>query len=133
MYGKVSLKIGQFNKPLTNEKLLSESYNKKASNQIIHTMFNYGRYLLICSSKKGGLPANLQGIWNGDYNPAWASDYYLDENIQMNYWLALPSRINNCIIPFYDFFDSHINDYMENAKRIYNARGILMPLANHTW
>jgi len=132
LYGKVSLKIGQFNKPLTNEKLLSESYNKKASNQIIHTMFNYGRYLLICSSKKGGLPANLQGIWNGDYNPAWASDYHLDENIQMNYWLALPSRINNCIIPFYDFFDSHINDYMENAKRIYNARGILMPLAQTT-
>ena len=74
----------------------------------------------------------MQGIWNGDYNPAWASDYHLDENIQMNYWLALPSRINNCIIPFYDFFDSHINDYMENAKRIYNARGILMPLAQTT-
>ncbi len=132
LYCKLVLDISQSSKPVTNEKLLSESYNKKASNQIIHTMFNYGRYLLISSSKNGGLPANLQGIWNGDYSPAWASDYHLDENIQMNYWLALPSGLNNCMMPFYDYFDSYIEDYKENAKRIYNARGILLPLAQTT-
>ncbi len=132
LYGMISLDIGQSSRPVTNEKLLSEAYNKKASKQIIHTMFNYGRYLLISSSKNGGLPANLQGIWNGDYNPAWASDYHLDENIQMNYWLSLPSGLNNCMLPFYDYFDSYVEDYKENAKRIYNARGVLMPLAQTT-
>ena len=132
LYGKLTLDIGQSNRPVTNEMLLSKSYNSIASKQIVHTMFNYGRYLLISSSKKGGLPANLQGLWNGEYNPAWSSDYHLDENIQMNYWPALVSGLNDCMMPFYDYFDSYTEDYKENAKRIYNARGILMPLAQTT-
>lgn len=52
------------------------------------TMFDYGRYLLISSSRPGGLPANLQGLWNDSNAPAWASDYHTNINIQMNYWGA---------------------------------------------
>ncbi|MEU6224509.1 glycoside hydrolase N-terminal domain-containing protein [Streptomyces sp. NPDC047042] len=52
------------------------------------TMFDYGRYLLISSSRPGGLPANLQGLWNDTNSPAWASDYHTNINIQMNYWGA---------------------------------------------
>ncbi|MDX3452637.1 glycoside hydrolase N-terminal domain-containing protein [Streptomyces sp. ME02-8801-2C] len=51
-------------------------------------MFDYGRYLLISSSRPGGLPANLQGLWNDSNSPAWASDYHTNINIQMNYWGA---------------------------------------------
>ncbi|MDR2999548.1 MAG: glycoside hydrolase N-terminal domain-containing protein, partial [Microbacterium sp.] len=52
------------------------------------TMYAYGRYLLLSSSKPGGLPANLQGLWNNSNQPAWASDYHTNINIQMNYWGA---------------------------------------------
>ena len=52
------------------------------------TMYSYGRYLLLSSSKPGGLPANLQGLWNNSNQPAWASDYHTNINIQMNYWGA---------------------------------------------
>ncbi|HTH06034.1 MAG TPA: glycoside hydrolase N-terminal domain-containing protein, partial [Ilumatobacteraceae bacterium] len=51
-------------------------------------MYDYGRYLLISSSKPGGLPANLQGLWNNSNQPAWASDYHTNINVQMNYWSA---------------------------------------------
>ncbi|MFI1361051.1 glycosyl hydrolase family 95 catalytic domain-containing protein [Streptomyces sp. NPDC020898] len=52
------------------------------------TMFDYGRYLLISSSRPNGLPANLQGLWNDSNQPAWASDYHTNINVQMNYWGA---------------------------------------------
>ncbi len=67
------------------------------------TMFEYGRYLLISSSRKGGLPANLQGLWNNSNTPAWASDYHNNINIQMNYWSAETTNLSECHIPLIDF------------------------------
>ncbi|MFJ9566382.1 glycosyl hydrolase family 95 catalytic domain-containing protein [Streptomyces fuscichromogenes] len=60
------------------------------------TMFDYGRYLLISSSRPGGLPANLQGLWNNSNAPAWASDYHTNINIQMNYWGAETTNLPEC-------------------------------------
>ncbi|NEA98547.1 glycoside hydrolase N-terminal domain-containing protein [Streptomyces sp. SID13726] len=60
------------------------------------TMFDYGRYLLISSSRPGGLPANLQGLWNDSNSPAWASDYHTNINIQMNYWGAETTNLPEC-------------------------------------
>ncbi|MGW2912978.1 glycosyl hydrolase family 95 catalytic domain-containing protein [Streptomyces asoensis] len=59
-------------------------------------MFDYGRYLLIGSSRPGGLPANLQGLWNDSNQPAWASDYHTNINIQMNYWGAETTNLPEC-------------------------------------
>lgn len=55
---------------------------------LINTYYNYSRYLLISSSRKDSLPANLQGIWNGELEPMWGSKYTININIQMNYWMA---------------------------------------------
>ena len=55
--------------------------------------FQFGRYLLICSSRPGGQPANLQGIWNNLIRPSWRSNYTTNINLQMNYWLAQPLLI----------------------------------------
>ncbi|MEH0416267.1 glycosyl hydrolase family 95 catalytic domain-containing protein [Streptomyces sp. B21-083] len=60
------------------------------------TMFDYGRYLLISSSRPSGLPANLQGLWNDSNAPAWASDYHTNINIQMNYWGAETTNLPEC-------------------------------------
>ncbi|MET9760713.1 glycoside hydrolase N-terminal domain-containing protein [Streptomyces sp. NPDC006372] len=60
------------------------------------TMFDYGRYLLISSSRPNGLPANLQGLWNDSNQPAWASDYHTNINVQMNYWGAETTNLPEC-------------------------------------
>lgn len=66
-------------------------------------MFQYGRYLLASSSRPGGLPANLQGLWNDSNTPAWASDYHNNINLQMNYWSAESTNLSECQIPLIDF------------------------------
>jgi|WetSurMetagenome_2_1015567.scaffolds.fasta_scaffold08031_3 alpha-L-fucosidase 2 len=67
------------------------------------TMFQYGRYLLVSCSRPGGLPANLQGLWNDSNTPAWASDYHNNINIQMNYWAAESTNLSECHLPLIDF------------------------------
>ena len=66
-------------------------------------MFDYGRYLLVSSSRQGGLPANLQGLWNNSNSPAWASDYHTNINVQMNYWGAESTGLSDCHTPLVDF------------------------------
>lgn len=66
-------------------------------------LFYYGRYLLLSSSRPGGLPANLQGLWNNSNAPAWASDYHNNINVQMNYWLAESTNLSECHLPLIDF------------------------------
>jgi hypothetical protein len=69
-------------------------------------MFQYGRYLLISSSREGGLPANLQGKWNNNNAPAWRCDYHTDVNLEMNYWLADVANLGECFQPFADWIHS---------------------------
>ncbi|AIY40762.1 putative large secreted protein [Collimonas arenae] len=65
--------------------------------------FHLGRYLLASCSRKGGLPANLQGLWNNSNSPPWASDYHNDINIQMCYWSAESTALPDCHLPMSDF------------------------------
>jgi alpha-L-fucosidase 2 len=69
-------------------------------------MFQYGRYLLVSCSRPGGLPANLQGLWNNSNTPPWASDYHSNINLQMNYWLAESTNLSECHKPLIDFIDA---------------------------
>lgn len=66
-------------------------------------VFNFGRYLLVSCSRAGGLPANLQGLWNDSNNPPWASDYHNNINVQMNYWLAETTNLSECHRPLIDY------------------------------
>ena len=71
-------------------------------------LFQYGRYLLISCSRPGGLPANLQGLWNDRNNPAWHSDYHANINIEMNYWPAEVANLPECHVPFFDLMQSQL-------------------------
>jgi len=117
---------------LSNEELLLGAYNGDVPDALIERMFDYGRYLLISSSRPGGWPANLQGVWNGDYMPAWSADYHNDENIQMNYWQALPGNLPEVTLPYFAYCERSVTDYRTNAQRIYGCRGILAPIAQST-
>ena len=86
-------------------------------------LFQYGRYLLIASSRKGGLPANLQGIWNQKMNPPWSSDYHLNINLQMNYMAAETVNLADCTLPLFSLIDSLALHGRHTAKVMYNARG----------
>jgi alpha-L-fucosidase 2 len=76
--------------------------------QLEELLFQYGRYLLISCSRPGGLPANLQGLWNDNNNPPWHSDYHANINIQMNYWLAEPANLAECALPLFDLVGSQL-------------------------
>jgi alpha-L-fucosidase 2 len=89
-----------------------QNYKKTADPELESLIFQYGRYLLISSSRKGGLPANLQGLWNESNTPPWGSDYHTNINIQMNYWLAEPANLSECAVPYLD----HINEIREVRK-----------------
>ncbi len=70
--------------------------------------FQYGRYLLISSSRPGGLPANLQGLWNDSDKATWHSDYHTNINIQMNYWPAESTNLSECVLPLFDLVQSQL-------------------------
>ena len=74
-----------------------------ADPELESTLFQYGRYLLASCSRPGGLPANLQGLWNDSNTPPWASDYHNNINVQMNYWAAETTNLSECQVPLVDF------------------------------
>jgi len=131
MFGRVALTLGR-DDASSNEELLMQAYDGTPSDALIQRMCDYGRYLLICSSRPGGMPANLQGLWNGDYAPAWNADFHTDENIQMNYWPALQGGLPETVLPMFSYFERYMDDFRQNAKYNFGCRGIELPLAMTT-
>ncbi|MDP0497311.1 MAG: glycoside hydrolase family 95 protein [Verrucomicrobiota bacterium JB024] len=85
--------------------------------------FNYGRYLLISSSRPGSLPANLQGIWNQDFWPSWGSKYTININLEMNYWPALPGNLAECQEPLLELVERLAASGAETARQMYGCGG----------
>ncbi len=84
-------------------------------------LFNYGRYLLISSSREGTLPANLQGIWCNSNAPAWCSDFHSNINLQMNYWLAETTNLPELSRPLFDLLTSGVPVYREHTALHYGG------------
>jgi alpha-L-fucosidase 2 len=76
-------------------------------------LFQLGRYLMISSSRPGGLPANLQGLWNDNNNPPWHSDYHSNINIEMNYWPVETTNLAECHTPFFDLIQSQLEPWRQ--------------------
>ena len=110
------------------EELMLDSYNGVVSPSLCEKMADFGRYLLVSSSINCNFPANLQGIWNGDYSPAWACTYFNNENIQMAYWQACRGGLSEALLPLFNLYDKFKEDYRENARKLYGCRGMLLPL-----
>ena len=85
--------------------------------------FQYGRYLLISSSREGGSAANLQGIWNKDIQPAWSSNYTININTQMNYWPAETTNLSELHTPLFQLIKNISKTGTATAKEFYKARG----------
>ena len=90
---------------------------------LVALLFQYGRYLMIGSSRPGGQPANLQGIWNDSNKPAWDSKYTDNINTEMNYWPVEETNLAECHLPLFDALKDLAQSGAITAKEHYNARG----------
>ena len=85
--------------------------------------YQYGRYLLIASSRPGNLPAHLQGLWHNHVDGPWRVDYHNNINIQMNYWPACSTGLSDCMVPLIDFIRLLQKPGQRTAKAYFGARG----------
>ena len=125
LFNRVSLVLGSSRSSTlpTDERLLAVK-NGGEDNELIALYFQFGRYLLMSSSRRPGkLPANLQGIWNNSMWAPWESDYHLDINLQMNYWPADLCNLSETMEPLGDFMKKLSEKGRITAERLYNTDG----------
>lgn len=91
--------------------------------QALTVLFDYGRYLLSSCSRAGGLPANLQGIWNDRMQPPWSSDYTLNINTPMNYWGAEPTGASDAHLALLELLEGLAVRGADTARRLYGCSG----------
>jgi len=96
-------------------------------------LFQYGRYLLIASSRPGGLPANLQGLWAEELQTPWNGDYHLDINVQMNYWPAEVTDLGECHEPLVRLIESLVEPGRRTARAYYGAPGWVAHVITNVW
>lgn len=116
----------------TNERLdLAKKGNRDI--QLESVYFQFGRYLLISSSRAGQLPANLQGLWNEHMRAPWNADYHININIQMNYWQAEVANLSEVHEPFFQFMENLVPAGQETAKQVFGCRGFCACLTSDAW
>ena len=99
------------------------AFARGADPQLVALLFQYGRYLLIASSREGGQPANLQGVWNDALRPSWDSKYTVNINTEMNYWPAEVANLAECTQPLFAALAEVAASGAVTAREQYNARG----------
>jgi alpha-L-fucosidase 2 len=102
----------------TNERL--KNYAKQHDNQLVVLYYQFGRYLMISSSRPGSPPTNLQGIWNDQVQPPWGSNYTTNINTEMNYWPAENTNLSECHQPLFDFMRELAINGAKTAKINYS-------------
>ncbi|MFH6997675.1 glycosyl hydrolase family 95 catalytic domain-containing protein [Flavobacterium sp. FlaQc-57] len=121
-YNRVTLDLGKTTAPdlPTDERLLRYADGKEDKNlEILY--FNFGRYLLISSSRTLGVPANLQGLWNPYLNPPWSSNYTMNINLEENYWLAENTNLSEMHLPLLSFIKNLSVTGKVTAKTFYGV------------
>lgn len=127
LFDRVSLDVGQRMPDIPTDDLLRayrDPDTPPATRKALEVLyFQYGRYLLISSSREGSLPANLQGVWNNSTEPPWSADYHVNINLQMNYWPAETTNLAETTGPLFDYVDSMVPPGEKTAQEMYDNRG----------
>jgi len=123
LFRRVSLDVGSSDsmKLPTDERI--KNFGKGNDPQFAALYFQFGRYLLISSSRPGGQPANLQGLWNQSMNPPWQSKYTININTEMNYWPAEVCNLGECVEPLIAMVKDLSVTGARTAQEMYGARG----------
>ena len=122
IYRKVELYLGPEKKEPTDIRLQNLK-NGGEDNSLFALYFQYGRYLMIASSRKGSLPANLQGIWSWEMQAPWSSNWTTNINMQMNYWPALSCGLEECLEPYFAYVENLARNGKKTASIHYHCRG----------
>lgn len=130
LFSRVSLDLGASEQAeIPTDKRLQAVQNGKADPSLVALYFQFGRYLLISSSRPGSMPANLQGLWNEHIEAPWNCDYHININVQMNYWPALVGNLAECHLPYFDLMDGIRERGRKTAREVYDCGGFV---AHHT-
>jgi len=117
----------------TDERL--EAVRKGADDPgLVALYFQFGRYLLLSSSRPGGLPANLQGLWNEHIEAPWNANYHTNINLQMNYWPAEVTNLSECHLPLFDYMEQKLVPSGRRTAQVhYGARGWVVHHLSDVW
>lgn len=136
-FNRVDLRLGnvpaEFASLPTNERLERLKKTGEPDAGLIETFFQYGRYLLISSSKPGGMPANLQGLWAWQMNPPWNADFHTNINVQMNYWPAEITNLSETHLPLFDLTEALVKPGEKTASIMYGAHGWVVHHLTDAW
>lgn len=134
LYSRLSLDLGGHDRSdlPTDERL--DALAKGAQDPALAALyFQYGRYLMIATSRPGTLPPNLQGIWNESRTPPWGSNWTTNINLQMNYWPAEVCNLSECHEPLFAFLQSLVQSGQKTALWHYGCRGFVLHHNTDLW
>jgi alpha-L-fucosidase 2 len=135
-FNRVRLNFGAANlesSKLTTPERLKNYGDGRQDPNFAALYFQFGRYLLISSSRAGGLPANLQGIWAEEVQTPWNADWHLNINVQMNYWLAENTNLSELHEPLFRLIESLQKPGAVTARKYYNSRGWVAHVLANPW
>lgn len=121
------------NSSLAIDKRLEAFATDKTDYDLATLYMQYGRYLLISSTREGSLPPNLQGLWAPQINTPWNADYHLNINLQMNLWGAEMFNLSELHKPTIEFVKSLVEPGEKTAKIYYNSRGWVVHILSNVW
>ena len=134
LFARVSLSLsGEDARKRTTLDRLRAASRGESDPDLSALYFQYGRYLLIASSRPGGLAANLQGIWADTIQTPWNGDYHTDINVQMNYWPAEVANLGECVEPLVGLVDGMREPGRKTARIHYGARGWVVHTIHNVW
>jgi alpha-L-fucosidase 2 len=133
LFNRASLKL-----PTTDNSYLAlnqrkEKIQTESDPSLAALVYNFGRYILISSSRPGSQPANLQGIWNDDMNPSWDSKYTTNINTEMNYWPADSANLGELTEPLFKMIKELSDQGSQVAKEHYGAKGWVFHQNTDLW
>ncbi len=136
LYNRASLQIQgnpEAEQLPTNERILRFQTNEDPSLAALY--YNYGRYLLLSSTRPGSLPPNLQGLWANDVQTPWNGDYHLNINVQMNHWPAEQGNLSELHLPLIEFTKQLVKSGEQTAKAFYgsDAKGWVAHMMTNVW
>jgi alpha-L-fucosidase 2 len=134
LFHRVSIDLGASPHPdLPTDKRLDAVRNGDDDPHLVALYFQFGRYLLISSSRPGSLPANLQGLWCEEMRPPWNCDYHLNINLQMNYWPVEVCNLAECAEPLFDYIEMLREPGRRTAQIHYGCRGFVAHHLSDIW
>ena len=134
LFGRVSLDLGgESARDQPIDERLDRVRRGESDPDLAATLFQFGRYLLIASSRPGGLPATLQGLWNDSLEPPWDCDWHLNINLEMNYWPAESCALPECAEPLGSFVEALRESGRRTARVHYDCGGFVVHHITDLW